>query len=524
MSNTPRNKVNIVAVCAANLAAVSEKIEVALKASHDARWQVSAITARHKAELDASQVEHNEIAILIKANERQEVPTEKLEKKAAAIRESIEKIALEHSNSKELAHALAATEVAQLDLKAAEDMRELHSEQLRLAEELKTAFEQTDLVGAIVAPEYLTLDEALDDYIKNIPLMVSISEDMTVFEVGMWHCPNVPVPYMADVYAKKDQRYKFNSLPSQLSWLRQFPGSGYDALPTANDSELKVGNVVCLLTTNNDDEINNAESEEESIKMERVWMGAMYPRFECNDSSLFAPDGVSYETNKGAYVRSGLCFIKSEGKFYSQRNESFPSVLMVPGKVKQSDGRGNIQTVDGLVPKVVPMNLTKLMESFFAPLADRIRIAGNELEDLSSAKSILALRFKEALDSVCVLESPFELSGKRLSEFAVHEAVGAYWNAFINAPWEPTVVGDVAMIKHLCSRKIEFPHFFSFSIRGHYGLRVRTRDHDWITAQIYCPPTSLSPKVPVNLDDVVYLPNGYVRVGPCLIMIMSRQK
>ena len=508
MSNTPRNKVNIVAVCAANLAAVAEKIEVALKASHDARWQVSAITARHKAELDASRLELNEIAILIKANERQEVPTEKLEKKAAAIRESIEKIALEHSNSKELADALAATEVAQLDLKAAEDMRELHSEHLRLAEELKTAFEQSDFVGAIVAPEYLTLDEALDDYIKNIPLMVSISEDMTVFEVGMWHCPNVPVPVTADVYAKKDERYKFNRLPSQLSWLRQFPGSGYDALPTANNSEFKVGNVVCVLTTNNDDEINNAESEEESIKMQAAWMGAMYPRFACDDSSLFSPDGVSYTTNKGAYVRSGLCFIKSEGKFYSTRSEAFPSISIVPGKG----------------PKVVPLNLAKLTGSFFAPLADRIRIAANELEDLSSAKSILALRFKEALDSVCVLESPFELSGKRLSEVEVNEVVGAYWEAFIKAPWEPTVDGDVAMIKHLCSRKIEFPHFFSFSIRGHYGLRVRTRDHDWITAQIYCPPTSLSPKVPVNLDDVVYLPNGYVRVGPCFIKVMARVK
>lgn len=523
-NKTPRNKVNIVAICAANLAGVSERIEAAYKAVNDARDQVSAINSRHKEELGSSKVELDEIMSLIEANQRLEVPTEKLEKKSLFLRERIEKVSLEHLQSKELADSVAAIEIAEAELKAAEDLRELFTERLRLAEELKAAFVQSDLVGAIEAPEYQTLDEALDDYIKDIPLMVSISENMTVDVVGMWHVPNASVPFLADVYAHKAKPYKFNRLPNQLSWLRQIPGSSYASMPIGGDADFKVGDVIFTFTENNDDAISKAESDEESDKIEREWMGKMYPRFARNDSSLFAPDGINYSTQKGLYTRSGLCYIRSEDRFYSLWSEKFPSISMVPGNVNQSDRWGNVQTVEGSVPKGVHADLTKLTDSFFKPLADRIKIAAEELLDLSCAKSPLALRFKGALDRVCVLESQFELSGKRLSEDEVNAEVGAYWEAFVKAPWEPDVIRDVAMIKHLCSRKIEAPHVWSLPIKGHYGLRVRTRDHDWILAQIYCPPESLSPKTPIAPDDVVYCSDGYVKVGPCLINVIGRDR
>lgn len=80
----------------------------------------------------------------------------------------------------------------------------------------------------------------------------------------------------------------------------------------------------------------------------------------------------------------------------------------------------------------------------------------------------------------------------RLTETKINELVGAYWKAFISSPWEPSIEGTYALLKHRCARG-EIPNVYSFDIRGHFGFRTRTPDHDWIIGEIYCPPESFAP-------------------------------
>lgn len=91
----------------------------------------------------------------------------------------------------------------------------------------------------------------------------------------------------------------------------------------------------------------------------------------------------------------------------------------------------------------------------------------------------------------------------RLSESKINDLVGAYWKAFINAPWEPSIEGTYALLKHRCARG-EIPNVYSFDIHGHFGFRVRTPDHDWIIGEIYCPPGQFSP---VEVQDPAKLTN-----------------
>jgi hypothetical protein len=80
----------------------------------------------------------------------------------------------------------------------------------------------------------------------------------------------------------------------------------------------------------------------------------------------------------------------------------------------------------------------------------------------------------------------------RLSEEQIYKLVGAYWKAFLEAPWEPAIEGTYALLKHRCKRG-ETPNVFSCDTHGHFGFRVRTPDHDWIMGEIYCPPDYFSP-------------------------------
>ena len=517
MSDTPRNKVSIISVCAANTAEVIGKITAAKEAKKDAKSLVSAINARHQAEIDASNSELTEITALIKANERQGVPTEKLEKKSSDIIGRIKTLSADHANSGELAAAHSSITAAEADLKLAEELHELCTAREAIAASLKAATLHYNVWGAVEAPEFQTLDEALDEYIANMPLVVSITKDLIVDKVGIWHLPNVSTPYQRNLFAKKDVQYRYNRLPTRMEWLSRFPGSDYSSMPRSNETEFNVDGVAFVVSKGDVAETEDAEEK-------HAWMGKMVPKFQRQTSSIYAPEGINYTTEQGVYARSGLCYIKSEGKFYSLWNTQFASMEMVPGKVQKPDRWGTMQTEDGMVPKGINSDVSKLFESIFEPLAQKIKAAAVEFSELSSAKSPLSIRLKQAVERVSVVQSTFELRGKRLTEDEVKSEIGAYWEAFTKAPWESIVVGDLAMIKHLCERRIEVPHFWSLAIKGHYGLRVRTRDHDWIIAQIYCPPGKLSPKAPIAADDVVYLKEGLIKVGPCFIIVDGRQK
>jgi len=80
----------------------------------------------------------------------------------------------------------------------------------------------------------------------------------------------------------------------------------------------------------------------------------------------------------------------------------------------------------------------------------------------------------------------------RLAEAKINDLVGAYWTAFIKSPWEPSIEGAYALLKHRCARG-EIPNVYSFDVQGHFGFRVRTPDHDWIIGEIYCPPEHFNP-------------------------------
>lgn len=520
MSDNTREKVTILSVCAANTKDALNKIEEAKKAEKEAESRVSAIKAEHASKLEAANSELSEIATLIKANERQEVPTEKLEKKASGIKERIKDLAAEHAESKELAAAYASVEKAQKDLKDAQELHELCVARENLAEKLKQAHEIDNRCGAVEVPAYQTLDEALDEYVAAIPLHVYISAGLSIDKIGLWQVPNASNPHVREVFAKEGVFYRYNRLPLQLEWLSKFSGTSYASMPKSKDAYFKVDGVAFVINKEKQDGADdNAPSH--------AWMGGMAARFQTEAKTLFAPQGINFQSEQGFYSGSGMCYVRSTGRFYSLWADKFPSAEMVATKVKETKrlvyGYQEVE-VDAMVAKEGNLDASKLLEPFFPPLRDKLNLALKELADLSKAKSPLALRVKAAIEKVGVVEFTFEHRGKRLAEAEVVKEFGAYWDAFVNSPWEASIAGDVAMIKHLCQRNIERPHVWSLAVKGHYGLRVRTRDHDWIMAQVYCPPESLSPKKAVSPDDVHYLAGGLVRVGPCFIYITGRER
>jgi hypothetical protein len=533
MSDTPRNKVNILAICAANTSDADQKIQEAKKARRTAEEQIELIELQFTQDLESANAELRKNATLIEDVVREGLDSQKLEKKADDIKARIKRLQDEQGSSKSVEAAKEAGVKAEKALAEAEELLAACKAKSEQAELLRASYEINNVCGAVEAPEYATLDEAINEYIDNVPMVVSISEEMNIDKVVLWQVPNASKPAIIDIQAKKGKVYRYNRMPDSLAWLKGFPNSEYSSMPRGDAAVFQAGGLPFVVREKEveDDVAAGGGKEVPSPK----WIGEMTSYFTDNHfygraviktppPSIFAPQGMKF------FTRSGLCYIKSEAKFYCLRNNQFNGIRTVTKRVSKSDRYGRESEVEEQAQEIFHMDISQLAEDFFAPMSKNLKASTAEFNDLLSAKKPLAVRLRDAVQAVGVLESTFEHRNKRLTGSEVAKEVGAYWDAFINAPWEWVLTADVAMIKHLCERKIETPHVWSYSVKGHYGLRVRTRDHDWITARMYCPPESLAPSQPIPQDSVVYVRDSrgwcteLIKAGQCYIIVEGRSK
>ncbi len=110
---------------------------------------------------------------------------------------------------------------------------------------------------------------------------------------------------------------------------------------------------------------------------------------------------------------------------------------------------------------------------------------------------------------------------ERMNETEIFTLIGVYWSVFLASPWEEDIQGNYALLKHLCSNKGK-PHFYSLPVRGHFGFRLRTPDHDWIIGEVYCPPEHLAPETRPDANIVInhdLIDCWRTEVGPAKFMI-----
>ena len=549
MSDTPRNKTNILVICEANQASVESKLKQAKEAINEAEVQIEAVKSRQVDNLSAANLELSKNATLIQDVEREGLPAAKLHEKAKDIRARIEKLQSDHAQSKEMAAVQVALVKAEEDVKRLDELSQTCKLQVEMANELKNSFEiSKGEAGACEAPEYETLEEAVSEYIANMPIIVGVSKDLVIDRVAIWQVPDDVVPICSALMVTAGKAYRLNQMPDSLTWLKDFPRTPYSKMTTGSQECFQSEGVVFQMVGEESADANKEETQEKGesngtddkiSSKESAWIKhGMEEYFKDSGRgkygsrvidrpvpSLFAPAGIGK-----SYDLSGLCFVKSQGRFYTLFPEQFVAAKLVQGKVKYEQPNGYWHERIGQVVSRYDLDASLIFEDLFVPVYKAVAVVLPEFKELQLAKSALVVRVAKAVQAVGVLETTFEQQTKRLTGAEVTEQVGPYWDAFVNAPWEGGVTGDLAMLKHLCERKLESPHVWSYSIKGHYGLRVRTRDHDWITAHIYCPPENFSPKNPVSHDEVVYYRNGdygcnsHVRVGPCYIKVLGRQK
>lgn len=506
MSETPRNKVNILAHFEAAVAVSDAKLKEAKSTLKALEKSVAANDDAHEAAVKAvkAEIEKTDKLIDTLAGEDATILAT-LRKKASDLQTKLKAIVSDYPNSEanvkireSLSSARSSVEAAQDELSKAEKQRDA-AKQLAEASALRALEQWKPKRGVIEAEEFDTIEDAVNAYLLGAPVVVEISPKGKVIDkVHVLHRIN-DESSTSDIFARPGVRYAVKDIPSDLDWLREAAESGFQDVPNRY-GHFDVNGV----------HFDTAPTDEE--------IAAHGRRFSFDDGAA---------ANSVVHRDFFVCFVKSESEFYSIRPKKFLSLELVAPARRGTDQYGRPCNIDA-VTRDVEQDVSSIFLSLSKHVLAAVDESQKEFGDLVSAKSALAKRVRGAVTEVATTDTLFFPQNKRLNAAEVNADVGAYWDAFISAPWERSIDDGLAMLKHLCERKIESPHVWSNEIKGYYGLRVRTRDHTWIEAEIFCPPSALAPSQPISADSVRYQilspREQIVKVGPCYIRVYNRYR
>lgn len=196
------------------------------------------------------------------------------------------------------------------------------------------------------------------------------------------------------------------------------------------------------------------------------------------------------------------CFVRESGKLYSENPAKMRSARKVRHRTIQEDRHitgaimGYYESNEDYVTTEPDFDASALFKPYESLIAeDMIAIRSTSPIDLSSpVDSPLLLRLKASVESRSGPVVGSERETGRYSSAEIYEMIGRYWDELIFSPWDDKTTKEYAILKTLCKRGSEGVNVWSEKTKGLFGFRVRTRDHNWIKGQIYCPADALSPK------------------------------
>jgi hypothetical protein len=87
---------------------------------------------------------------------------------------------------------------------------------------------------------------------------------------------------------------------------------------------------------------------------------------------------------------------------------------------------------------------------------------------------------------------PFRPSHHSLTSGEIGSSIKDDWAAFVACPWAADVRGPLALLKYHAENG-EKPRYWSEEYEGHFGFRLRTRDHTWIVGELFIVPGEPTP-------------------------------
>lgn len=488
-------EVNITKICEAEYGVARAELEetkLALEKLRVALNELEAIGTKRIKSLKSDGLEVEEIIRKLRA-QGLEAPSD-LKRRLTEVASAKALAEEQHKQSPERLELERQTREKEALLVAASQKLSSWEKKLAVAKYLQSQREQSGhhQLGISEVRCFETLAEARQVYLQQVPLVLHLQEDGTIDKVSCWFhvesegCPTCKI--------EGTQKHVVQEVPSDLEWIKEL--ETFEDIPSQKGHGVTQREGVYLVAVEGSGAQGVAEPKGGVAKKSQ-------PMIDKWDAGLLrhAPDFYS------------ACY------FYVQSSKEFYAIW--PNKIEVADisterrpnGYGNWEDYLSVKNRRF-YDATDL----FIDFKD---FNGSSEEPWPEQ---VKARYVSAIRCFARKERLFEPRVQRLKLEIINQEVGVYWKTFVDAPWAKEISGGaVIMLKHLCERGLETPHIWTIDYKGHYGFRVRTRDHSWITGEIYCPPSALNRTEPVAAE-VVYLPASYrgaqiIKVGDAAIYV-----
>lgn len=146
----------------------------------------------------------------------------------------------------------------------------------------------------------------------------------------------------------------------------------------------------------------------------------------------------------------------------------------------------------GLRNRAYASALVNATRSIPSELQQELNTAGGviDLEADYSVQPMLS-RVQSELRALAAGTTEFVLRESIPHSDRARDMVQSHWAEFLSIPWSSEIFGSLALLKYHVE-KGEQPRFWCEQHEGHFGFRLRTRDHTWIVGECFISPQPTS--------------------------------
>ena len=208
---------------------------------------------------------------------------------------------------------------------------------------------------------------------------------------------------------------------------------------------------------------------------------------------------------RASYVReNGRLFCENPGKLVSAKKIRYRPTREdrhISGAIM-----GYYESNEDFISTQEDEDASMLFESYESLISDDMQAirSGSPIDLSTPLGTPLLAKLKATIDARLGTIVGSESVNRRLNPNEIYGLIGRYWDDLIFAPWDEKTVKEYAILKTLCKRGSEDVNVWSESIKGLFGFKVRTRDHNWIKGYAYCPPEAWSPDTSTDIGQATH--------------------
>jgi len=119
--------------------------------------------------------------------------------------------------------------------------------------------------------------------------------------------------------------------------------------------------------------------------------------------------------------------------------------------------------------------------------------------DKDNSKNPLMNFVQKAIKELTSTKPIFAPSNETLPSSEIYKRIKNDWDALSSSPWTKNITGVLAKLKFYLENG-ERARFWCADFENHYGFRLRTRDHDWITGNFFIQHEEKQPEQNTNVE------------------------